>query len=459
MNRKRKNAKLYVVVMAFLMLALFNSKVCFAKTTDERPTTYLVKGDSITLKVSGATDKKWSSSNENIVTVSQKGVIKAKKVGEATVKAATKNKCYVFKVIVVDISKIKFSPASKTIICDTSMKLNVTSSKYSSKELEEMKLTYGLGECYNKWYDYVEITKKGNVTPSKIGSFTVYAFLNGHKVCSVKLNSVEFQGVKEKDIWVLQNSDVYITLKNIVKASDFRCYQSDGEDYDYKSTPITKMINGTKYVYKIKIHSYEYPGEYPLYIDAKYYTKKVKIKIGIPPVEAVKTNNYDGYSGEAKKTLIKTREIIDSLNLFSTSLSDREKITILQSYFSNNMEKGNEKNHSPASSIALILLDGTGYCGNYSTTMCFICDIIGIPCYYVRGGVYGEDDWWGHAWNRVKLDGEWYYTDVTYTTCLHSLDKYFLTKTLWNDHRMTEEIYYKDYIPGEEQYLYYSDLY
>ena len=80
--------------MAFLMLALFNSKVCYAKTTDERPTTYLVKGDSIKLKTDGATINSWRSSNNSVVSVSQKGVIKAKKVGEATVKAMTKNKCY-----------------------------------------------------------------------------------------------------------------------------------------------------------------------------------------------------------------------------------------------------------------------------------------------------------------------------------------------------------------------------
>ena len=247
-NEKLAKLKLYSIIAFVLLVIGYTCRPIssYAGTVNiNNSTTYLVKGDSIKLKTDGATINSWRSSNNSVVSVSQKGVIKAKKIGEATVKAMTKNKCYCFKIVVVDTSKIKFSPASKTIICDTSMKLNVTSSKYSAKELEKMKLTYGLGECYNKWYDYVKITKKGSVTPSKVGSFTVYAFLNGHKVCSVKLNSVEFQGVKEKDIWVLQNSDVYITLKNIVKASDFRCYQSDGEDYDYKSTPITKMINGT----------------------------------------------------------------------------------------------------------------------------------------------------------------------------------------------------------------------
>ncbi len=61
----------------------------------------ITEGDTAKLKVSGISGKvKWSSSKTSVATVSQKGVVKAKKEGTAVIKAKVKNKTFKCKVFV-----------------------------------------------------------------------------------------------------------------------------------------------------------------------------------------------------------------------------------------------------------------------------------------------------------------------------------------------------------------------
>jgi len=48
-----------------------------------------------------------------------------------------------------------------------------------------------------------------------------------------------------------------------------------------------------------------------------------------------------------------------------------------------------------------------------------------------------------HAWNKVKADGVWYYIDTYWNAGLGSF-KYFLSETLWADHRIMKEGTYID---------------
>lgn len=58
------------------------------------------------------------------------------------------------------------------------------------------------------------------------------------------------------------------------------------------------------------------------------------------------------------------------------------------------------------------LLGRKGICLGYSTTFQLLMDLSGIECLTVRGAAHqGTDD---HAWNLVRLEGEWYAVDVTW---------------------------------------------
>ncbi|MDO5122853.1 MAG: transglutaminase domain-containing protein [Erysipelotrichaceae bacterium] len=55
------------------------------------------------------------------------------------------------------------------------------------------------------------------------------------------------------------------------------------------------------------------------------------------------------------------------------------------------------------------LVSRTTVCAGYARAFQYLMTRLGIPCYYVTGYAEGE-----HAWNTVKLDGEFYNVDLTW---------------------------------------------
>lgn len=58
------------------------------------------------------------------------------------------------------------------------------------------------------------------------------------------------------------------------------------------------------------------------------------------------------------------------------------------------------------------LVGRKGICLGYSTTFQLLMDLSGIECLTVHGTAHAGSD--EHAWNLVRLDGEWYAVDVTW---------------------------------------------
>lgn len=61
-----------------------------------------------------------------------------------------------------------------------------------------------------------------------------------------------------------------------------------------------------------------------------------------------------------------------------------------------------------------ILVLGTGVCESYAKAMFIILNEVGIETKYVVGIANNGTNIEGHAWNMVKLDGEWYQLDATW---------------------------------------------
>lgn len=57
-----------------------------------------------------------------------------------------------------------------------------------------------------------------------------------------------------------------------------------------------------------------------------------------------------------------------------------------------------------------LIVNGLAVCDGYRKTFQLFMDILGIECI----GVTGKGNGGAHAWNQVKLDGEWYVVDVTW---------------------------------------------
>ena len=58
-----------------------------------------------------------------------------------------------------------------------------------------------------------------------------------------------------------------------------------------------------------------------------------------------------------------------------------------------------------------VFVSGKGICHHYSMGFLLMCRAVGIECYFVEGE--GADNT-GHAWNIVKIDGEYYCVDTTW---------------------------------------------
>lgn len=58
------------------------------------------------------------------------------------------------------------------------------------------------------------------------------------------------------------------------------------------------------------------------------------------------------------------------------------------------------------------LIGKKGICLGYTSTFQLFMDMVGIECVTVHGTAYSKTE--EHAWNMVKLDGEWYCVDVTW---------------------------------------------
>ena len=56
------------------------------------------------------------------------------------------------------------------------------------------------------------------------------------------------------------------------------------------------------------------------------------------------------------------------------------------------------------------LVEGKSVCSGYARAYQLLMQAVGIPCFYIIG--FGGKE--AHAWNLVRLDGQWYYSDPTW---------------------------------------------
>ena len=129
--------------------------------------------------------------------------------------------------------------------------------------------------------------------------------------------------------------------------------------------------------------------------------------------------------------------------------TDREKVKAVHDWLVKNV-KYDYDNYAartiPDSSYGMAgpILHGKAVCQGYAETFEYFMDVLGIECEMVTGTANnGNGSWTGHAWNKVKLDGNWLYLDVTWDDpvpdrgdCVHWY-KYYLVAdaTFGGDHR------------------------
>ena len=66
------------------------------------------------------------------------------------------------------------------------------------------------------------------------------------------------------------------------------------------------------------------------------------------------------------------------------------------------------------------LVSHTAVCLGFATSFQLLMDLSGVECITVVGAAY--DSTGDHAWNMVRLNGNWYCVDVTWDEGLNSAD-------------------------------------
>ena len=101
MSKKKRILKECFMILVMLVLIVPINANASSKVKLNKTNLTLEVGKTATLKLTGSTVKKWSSSDKKVVSVSTKGKVKAKKEGTATINAkATNGKTYKCKVTV-----------------------------------------------------------------------------------------------------------------------------------------------------------------------------------------------------------------------------------------------------------------------------------------------------------------------------------------------------------------------
>ena len=163
----------------------------------------------------------------------------------------------------------------------------------------------------------------------------------------------------------------------------------------------------------------------------------------------------DGYAAALRPTYVMTGAELEAakaaleaevvrLTADLTGKSDYEKSLLLHDRVAEKATYLLEGHHQTSYGA---LVQGTAVCAGYSRAYQLLMQRAGIPIWYVAGksiSPWGEEV--SHAWNLVLLDGEWYYTDVTWDDQKYTFYAYLNmnSEQLWEDHIPTK---YVEYLP------------
>ncbi|MEK4699750.1 transglutaminase domain-containing protein [Solibacillus sp. FSL R7-0668] len=103
-------------------------------------------------------------------------------------------------------------------------------------------------------------------------------------------------------------------------------------------------------------------------------------------------------------------------------MSTLEKIVAVHDYIVRTYSYELHTKGSPFS-VSTFMAEKRGVCMAYALLFEKMMDRLEIPCIYVIGKADGEGDA-GHAWNLVKLDGQWYHVDVTWDDIGHAYEQH-----------------------------------
>ncbi len=355
----------------------------------------------------------YKSTNKKVLTVTKDGVVTAKRLGEAKIVVNSKvggREVYEISVSPKNEADIWFfekGETSETYSCDLneSIKLVAKSNKYDLSQI--------------KWH-----YKTRNSDKSSLKS-NVYKRTNSKGLKEECITC--WYGEFEREIWFTLNDTADTTT---VQETTYSLSEDDDEDegapYEIKGNAIERL---NKYGIKVIYNGAELTDYDPSLFGDLDYTLTI-VSDGKEysfTNEKLRFENLLGrLSGKHAETMKKVIAIVDGLNL--QGKSDREKVGVITQYMCDNLTYGDDEHRSQ--DISYSLEHGIAVCEGYSNLFFFMASAAGLDAKIV----YSEEEG-NHAFNRVKVDGTWYYIDVTWCDYLNggSNSQYYLSESSWSD--------------------------
>lgn len=121
----------------------------------------------------------------------------------------------------------------------------------------------------------------------------------------------------------------------------------------------------------------------------------------------------------------KIKEIVDLI--ITPGMTALEKEIAVHNYIVNNAkydEENYEKGTVPKESNTAygVLIKGVGVCGGYASAMNKLLNEVGIESMIISGEAGENGSYEAHAWNLVKLDGEYYHLDATWNDPIYTFN-------------------------------------
>ncbi len=434
----RKLAFLLCMAMFLAITPADASYVVYAKTvsTFSSTTKALVCGTQAKIKLpSGYKKSQFTSSNKKVATVTSKGVVKAVRLGVAkiTVKSGNKKKTYTITVKPGKASDVWLN--QEALLTNQKLQLKLESDKYDTSQV---KLRFESG--------FSEISRTGSCKGIKASGWGSVRYAYGSFSKSIKLAVYSPDEIVD-DItgsgWGYNSScNVFAGVPNKIGVSSRIQSAKKLTPTQLRKQGISLLLDGETMPDTVVFT----PGQHMISVVSGTKTYQENVTITYSVKDALTKKDATGYSTEGKEVFDAAFAAVNQI--ITEGMSDTEKVKAIHDYlvyhanYVNNGDYINAENWSFGASG--VLLHGEGVCQSYAIAFYMMATAAGVECEYVTGvATNAPGSSGGHAWNRVKLDGSWYYIDCTWDDPVgggYEGYDYYLSETLWSSHVVEKSV-------------------
>lgn len=433
----RKIAGLLCMVILIAVIPADESKTVYAQTisASSSSTKTIVCGKQAKIKLpSGYSKCKFSTSNKKVAIVNSRGVVKTVRLGTAkiTAKSGNKKKTYTITVTPARAGDVRLN--YQAVLTSQKFQLKLVSDKYDTSQV---RLKFDCG--------FSKVNSKGFCAGIKNAGWASMEYYYGSFKKSTKL-AVYSPDRMMCDILKCDwgddsgncNLDAGVPEKTSVTSM---------VDSGKKITPGTLRKQGISlFVDKEEMADTMIytPGKHTISIVSgnKEISRKVNISYSVK--DALIKRDATGYDAECKEVFDAAFAAVSQI--ITEGMRDEEKVKAIHDYLIYNADYVNNGDYDSAEKWAYgasgVLLHKEGVCQSYAIVFYMMATAAGVECEYVTGTATNSEGSPGdHAWNRVCLDGIWYYIDCTWDDPIYNGHSgggerytYYLSERLWSNH-------------------------